>query len=111
MNIVRCALCTVFVAASIVAVATWSRSALGQDKGQEKGQASPALADGDYEATDPEGNYQKALDAAIKKAETGLSKGGQISDQRFNWTVVSVSGTRGGITGKRDVCVRVHAML
>ncbi len=107
MNIVRCALCTVFVAVSVAAVSSWNRSALAQDKGPK----SPAPADGDYEAADPEGNYQKALEAAIKKAETGLSKGGQIADQRFHWTVVSVSGTRGGITGSRDVSVKVHATL
>jgi hypothetical protein len=110
MNIVRCALCTVLVAASVAALATWSRPALGQDKGQASPASAPT-ADGDYEATDPEGNYQKALDAAIKKAEAGLSKGGQISDLKFNWSVVSVSGTRGGITGKRDVSVKVHATL
>jgi hypothetical protein len=108
MNIVRCALCTVFVAASVAAVSRWNRSALGQDKGQANPAPAPT-ADGDYEAADLEGNYQKALEAAIKKAETGLSKGGQISDQRFHWTVVSVSGTRGGITGSRDVSVKVHA--
>jgi hypothetical protein len=111
MNIVRCALCTVLVAASVTAVARWNRSALAQDKSPNKGQATPAPADGDYEAADPDGNYQKALEAAVKKAETGLSKGGQVADQRFHWTVVSVSGTRGGITGSRDVSVKVHATL
>jgi hypothetical protein len=110
MNIARCALCTVLVASFLAAVAPWSRPALAQEKGQATPVPAPT-ADGDYEATDADGNYQKALDAAIKKAETGLSKGGQVSDQRFNWTVVSVSGTRGGITGKRDVSVKVHATL
>jgi hypothetical protein len=78
---------------------------------QDKAPTAAQSADGNYDGTDPDGNYQKALEAAIKKANDALSNGGRTADQKFDWTVVSVSGTRGGITGKRDLTVRVHATL
>jgi hypothetical protein len=99
MNFARCALCTVLFATPLLPIA------------QEKGPAVPKSPEGNYDGTDPDGNYQKALEAAIKKANDALSDGGRIADQKFDWTVVSVSGTRGGILGKRDVTVRVHATL
>lgn len=99
MNLSRWALGALLVAAS------WTAAA------QDKGPAAPKPADGNYDGTDPDGNYQKALEAAIKKANDVLSNGGKIADLKFDWTVVSVSGTRGGIAGKRDVTVRVHATL
>jgi hypothetical protein len=104
---------TGFVAVCLTAALALHATSASARSDQEKGAATPAApaADGgDYSGTDAEGNYQKALDAAIKAAHEAVSHAGGkvISDAMVSWQVVSVSGTHGGIMGKRDVTVTVH---
>ena len=100
MNLARTALCSAFLAASLVAVISWGGPASAQTPTREGAtQAVPKAADGNYAGTDIEGNYQRALDAAIARAQSALTNNGQLADARINWTVYSVSGTMGGIMG------------
>jgi len=98
--------------AALVALALAAAVALPGPGFQDERNARPVSPDGIYSATDLDGNLQKALDASLAKAMEALSNpGGQtISDYRFDWQLLSVSGTRGGITGKRDVTVRIQVV-
>ena len=72
---------------------------------------SPAAAGGaDYTGTDGEGNFQSALDSALSKAQYACSHvdGKVISDVKFDWQLRSITGSRGGITGTREVTVTIH---
>lgn len=101
---------TGFVALLLTASLALHAASANAPSNQEKGAATPSAGSGDYSGTDAEGNYQKALDAAIKAAHEGVSHAGGkvISDAMVSWQVVSVCGTHGGIMGKRDVTVTVH---
>jgi hypothetical protein len=104
---VRFALCTTLVAGSLALLTAWQRPAAGTLT------ASPpqgVAADGNYSSTDPDGIYQKALEAALQHAQAAVAQGAgqQLADAMFNWSVFSVTGTRGGITGRHDITVTIH---
>lgn len=50
-----------------------------------------------------DGNFQTALNDALQQAEAARTG----ADQRFEWTMGVVKGTRGGIAGTREVTVEV----
>jgi len=104
MNLARISICSAFLAVGLFALATWARPAVAQERAAQV----PKSADGRYTGTDLEGSYQKALDAAVTRAHAAMSNSGQIADMMINWSVVSVSGTRGGIMGKHDITVTVQ---
>lgn len=61
-----------------------------------------------FSGTSKNGNFQKALDAAIKAAVDELGKGG--ADIRIDWHLLVVSGAEGGIAGQNDVTVEIQAV-
>lgn len=58
-----------------------------------------------YVGTSEEGKFQEALDAALELASDAAAKTG--ADQQFTWVLGPVTGTRGGITGKRAIAVTI----
>ena len=93
------------LACSLLVVGLRTPPARAQGDGQG---AAPSVAD--YAGTDAEGNLQKALDAALAKAQDACSHrdGKVISDLMLDWQLRSVAGVRGGIAGKREVTVTIH---
>src|SRR5689334_17026246 len=102
MNLARCALCALFVAATLATFAAWR----GPVHAQESGAPPMKSMDGNYLGTDPDGSYQKALDAAIARAQKVLSPTGTAA---FHWTVTSVGGAVSGTPAKREITVTIHA--
>jgi hypothetical protein len=51
-----------------------------------------------------EGDVQEALDAALRAAEAARPG----ADLRFEWTLESIRGVRGGIRGEREVVVEIR---
>lgn len=100
------------LAASLSAVALGATLFLTRPaSAQETRPSSPVSADSTYSGTSVDGKLQEALDAAIAKAELAARygpNGSTISDAMFNWQLLSVTGTRGGIQGKTDVTVRIQ---
>lgn len=62
-----------------------------------------------FSGTSKKGNFQEALDAAIKTAADKLGEGG--ADIRINWHLLFVSGARGGIIGQNDLTVEIFAVV
>jgi hypothetical protein len=60
-----------------------------------------------FSGTSKKGNFQEALDHAIKEAEDKLSAGG--ADIQINWHLLIVSGVKGGITGLHSLTVEIYA--
>ena len=104
MNLARCALCTLFVAATLATYAAWRKPT----RAQEPSAPPMKSMDANYLGTDPEGNYQKALDAAIARAQKVLSPTGNAA---FHWTVTTVTNSVSATPAKREITVTIHATL
>ena len=111
MNTLRRALLTSATAASVVLLAAWTLPAAPQDPRAAPAHP-PVSADGNYSYTDPNGNYQAAVEGAVFRAYDAMSHAGgaSISDLMITWQVYSVTGVRGGIAGRHDITVTVHVL-
>jgi hypothetical protein len=61
----------------------------------------------EFSGTSKDGNFQKALDAAVAEASAKLSQGG--ADIQIQWMLKSTTGVHGGITGQNTVTVTITA--
>lgn len=60
-----------------------------------------------FSGTSKNGDFQEALDLAIKAAADALGEGG--ADIQINWHLLLVSGVNGGFAGLRDLTVEICA--
>jgi hypothetical protein len=60
-----------------------------------------------FQGTSKEGDFQSALLEATNKALKALS--GNISDQRIEWKIIEISGSKGGILGEKSIIVTIEA--
>ncbi len=74
-----------------------------------KGAAEAVAKSRLFEGESPEGDLQKALQAALGKLDKALAEG-NVADASATWKITQVSGTRGGITGARGVNVTISAI-
>lgn len=56
-----------------------------------------------YSGTSEKGNFQEALDLAVKKARAG------IPAEQIKWTLTRTSGVNGGFRPQNDVTVEIDA--
>jgi type II secretory pathway pseudopilin PulG len=66
--------------------------------------AAPVVDGTIMRGSSSEGDVQEALDAALKAAEAARPG----ADLRFEWTLESMRGVRGGIRGEREVVVEIR---
>lgn len=58
-----------------------------------------------FEGTSKQGNVQKALDAAVQAAQQAAPG----ADRAVVWTLKSISGRQGGLTGQKEATVAIKA--
>ncbi|MBW4627226.1 MAG: hypothetical protein KME49_17400 [Brasilonema octagenarum HA4186-MV1] len=61
-----------------------------------------------FQGTSEEGNFQSALNEAIRKALNALSSPG-TSDLRIQWKIIETSGSEGGFAGENTINVTIEA--
>ncbi len=60
-----------------------------------------------FQGTSKEGDFQSALLEANKKALEALSIG--TSDQRIEWKIIKISGSKGGLLEENTITVTIEA--
>jgi hypothetical protein len=59
-----------------------------------------------FQGISKEGDFQSALLEANKKALEALSIG--TSDQRIEWKIIKISGSKGGLLGENTITVTIE---
>lgn len=65
------------------------------------------MANKKFKGTSNKGDFQEALTKAVTKALTSVPG----ADILVKWTMVSVNGEKGGITGKNSLTVTIDAEI
>ena len=60
-----------------------------------------------FSGVSKKGNFQEALDNAIKAAQDSATG----ADRQVQWTLKKTSGRRGGITGSKELTVVISATI
>ncbi len=61
-----------------------------------------------FEGNSKSGKIQKALNSALKDLNKALSEGG-VADASATWSLASVTGNVGGMTGASKLTVKIKA--